>query len=101
MTSGKLLVVCQSIAQPAVTQEYGSPTAKIAGIALASQVGLLIGAAFWGFSADIVGRRIAFNTSLFVCALFVVIAGGMPNYISFAAMYVSAASRRWEYKLLD
>ncbi|KAL2046753.1 hypothetical protein ABVK25_011583 [Lepraria finkii] len=81
-----LLVVCQSIAQPAVTQEYGSPTAKVAGIALASQVGLLIGAAFWGFSADIIGRRIAFNTSLFISALFVVIAGGMPNYISFAAM---------------
>ena len=101
MTTGKLLVVCQSIAQPAVTQEYGSPTAKIAGIALASQIGLLIGAAFWGFSADIVGRRIAFNTSLFVCALFVVIAGGMPNYISFAAMYVSPASRHCEYTLFD
>ena len=82
----KLLVVCQSIAQPAVAQEYGSPTAQVAGIALASQVGLLIGAALWGFTADIIGRRIAFNTSLFTCALFVLIAGGMPNYISFAAM---------------
>ena len=97
MTVGKLLVVCQSIAQPAVTQEYGSPTAKIAGISLASQIGLLIGAAFWGFSADIIGRRIAFNTSLFVCALFVVIAGGMPNYISFATMYVSALQHTMEH----
>lgn len=56
-------------------------------------MGLLIGAAFWGYSADIIGRRIAFNTGFFICALFVIIAGGMPNYISFAAMYVSASQR--------
>ncbi|KAL2821173.1 major facilitator superfamily domain-containing protein [Aspergillus granulosus] len=81
-----LLVVCQSIAQPAVTQEFGNPSKKVAGVALASQVGLLIGAAVWGFSADVIGRKLAFNSSLFLCAAFVLIAGGMPNYISFAAM---------------
>ncbi|KAK9385246.1 hypothetical protein V1515DRAFT_608943 [Lipomyces mesembrius] len=27
-----------------------------------------------------------FNSSLFICAIFVVIAGAMPSYISFAAM---------------
>jgi sugar phosphate permease len=80
------LVVCQAIAQPAVTQEYGSPTKNIAGIALASQIGLLVGAAGWGFTADIIGRKMAFNTSLFMCAVCVLIAGAMPNYISFAAM---------------
>lgn len=81
-----LLIVCQSIAQPAVDREYGRPTAKIAGIALASQVGLLMGAALWGFTADIIGRKLAFNTSLFICAIFVLIGGAMPNYISFATM---------------
>jgi hypothetical protein len=81
-----LLVSCQSIAQTAVTQQWGSPTAKIQGVALASQVGLLVGAAVWGFSADIIGRKLAFNTSLFICAAFVLIAGGMPSYISFSAM---------------
>ncbi|KAL4792451.1 major facilitator superfamily domain-containing protein [Aspergillus venezuelensis] len=81
-----LLVVCQSIAQPAVTQEFGNPSAKIAGVALASQIGLLVGAAVWGFSADVIGRKLAFNSSLFICATFVLIAGGMPNHISFCAM---------------
>jgi sugar phosphate permease len=81
-----LLIVCQSIAQPAVDQEYGRPTAKIAGVALASQVGLLVGAAVWGFTADVIGRKLAFNTSLFICAIFVLIGGAMPNYISFATM---------------
>jgi MFS family permease len=71
-----------------VTQEFGNPSAKVAGVALASQVGLLVGAAVWGFSADVIGRKLAFNSSLFLCAAFVLIAGGMPNYISFAAMLV-------------
>ncbi|EED14000.1 sugar transporter, putative [Talaromyces stipitatus ATCC 10500] len=81
-----LLVVCQSIAQPAATQEFRNPSKHIAGISLASQVGLLVGAAVWGFSADVIGRKLAFNTSLFICAAFVLIAGGMPSYISFSAM---------------
>ncbi|EXJ87457.1 hypothetical protein A1O3_04417 [Capronia epimyces CBS 606.96] len=85
-TVDSLLIVCQSIAQPAVSQEFGNPSKHIAGISLASQIGLLVGAAFWGFSADIIGRRIAFNTSLFICAAFVLIAGAMPSYISFSAM---------------
>ncbi|KAL8747402.1 MAG: hypothetical protein Q9190_000706 [Brigantiaea leucoxantha] len=78
--------VDSSIANPAVQQEYGLPSKHVSGIPLASQVGLLIGAAVWGFSADIIGRKIAFNTSLFICAVFVLIGGGMPNYVSFAAM---------------
>lgn len=81
-----LLIVCHSIANPAVQQEYGNPSAHISGIPLASQVGLLVGAALWGFSADIIGRRLAFNTSLFSCAIFVLIAGAMPGYIAFAAL---------------
>lgn len=44
----KLLIVCQSIAGPAVAQEFGNPSKRIAGVALASQVGLLVGAAVWG-----------------------------------------------------
>jgi MFS family permease len=80
------LVVCQAIANPAVQQEYGRPTKKIAGIPLASQIGLLAGAAIWGFSADVIGRKLAFNTSLFSCAVFVLIAGAMPGYISFATL---------------
>ncbi|KAL1965891.1 hypothetical protein VTN77DRAFT_5024 [Rasamsonia byssochlamydoides] len=81
-----LLIVCQSIAQPAVTQEFGNPSKYIAGVSLASQVGLLVGAALWGFSADVIGRRLAFNTSLFICAVFVLIAGAMPSYVSFSTM---------------
>ncbi|KAH7090421.1 putative sugar transporter [Paraphoma chrysanthemicola] len=81
-----LLIVCNAIAQPAVDREFGRPNKRIAGVALASQIGLLAGAALWGFSADVIGRKLAFNSSLFICAGFVLIAGGMPNYVSFSAM---------------
>ncbi|OAG01005.1 MFS general substrate transporter [Paraphaeosphaeria sporulosa] len=81
-----LLIVCQSISQPAVDLEFGRPVKQIAGVALASQVGLLAGAAIWGFTADIIGRKLAFNTSLFICAAFVLIAGSMPDYYSFSTM---------------
>ncbi|KAL5337068.1 hypothetical protein BJX70DRAFT_371016 [Aspergillus crustosus] len=43
--------------------EYGSPAGKLKAISLGSQIGLLVGAAFWGLSADIIGRRFAFNAS--------------------------------------
>ena len=42
----KFLVVCQSMQNPAVQQEYGLPSAHVSGIPLASQVGLLVGLAF-------------------------------------------------------
>jgi MFS family permease len=50
------------------------------GLTIALYVGMLIGALFWGFSADIMGRKIAFNVSLFICAAFTIIAGASPNW---------------------
>lgn len=41
---------------------------------------MLTGAVFWGLSADVVGRRHAFNVSLFICSLSAVVAGAMPSW---------------------
>ena len=90
----QLLIVIQSITQMAVTQEFGNPNPRIKGISLASQIGMLVGAAAWGLSADVVGRKFAFNSSLFMIASFVLIAGGMPSYLSYASMYVLRPSLR-------
>jgi MFS family permease len=46
--------------------------------------GMLSGAIFWGLGADVVGRRYAFNTSLFICSTSAVLAGAMPNWPSLA-----------------
>ena len=51
----QLLIVLQGISQPVIELEYKNPNKQIKGISLASAIGLLIGALFWGFSADVVG----------------------------------------------
>jgi MFS family permease len=45
---------------------------------------MLLGALFWGMSADVIGRRFAFNVSLFLCSAFTIIAGAAPNWPSLA-----------------
>jgi MFS family permease len=50
------------------------------GLNVSVYVGMLIGALFWGFTADIIGRRWAFNISLFICSACAILAGAMPNW---------------------
>ncbi|PWN43781.1 MFS general substrate transporter [Ceraceosorus guamensis] len=57
-------------------------------LTLAQNIGLLVGAVFWGFGADIFGRRWAFNLTIGITGLFGMIAGSAPN---FAAIGVFAA----------
>lgn len=45
---------------------------------------MLFGALFWGMSGDIIGRRFAFNVSLFLCSAFTIIAGAAPTWASLA-----------------
>lgn len=52
---------------------------------LALYIGLLAGALFWGLTADIIGRKWAFNLTLLITATFAIVAGGAPNYASWAA----------------
>lgn len=46
-------------------------------------LGLCLGASFWGIAADVIGRRIAFNTTLFLCGVFGIAIGGAPNWIGY------------------
>lgn len=59
----------------------GYPTAPT----MSLYAGLLIGALFWGFSADMIGRRIAFNTTLIIAAIATIVAGAAPNWAFFCA----------------
>ncbi|KAM6507144.1 Sugar (and other) transporter [Fusarium falciforme] len=47
---------------------------------VAQNVGLLVGALFWGFGADILGRRLAFNLTLWITSVAVVVAGAASNF---------------------
>ncbi|KAE8155235.1 major facilitator superfamily domain-containing protein [Aspergillus avenaceus] len=50
-------------------------------------VGLIIGASFWGIASDAIGRRPAFNCTLFLCGAFGLAAGGAPNWVGTCALY--------------
>ncbi|KAK2749964.1 hypothetical protein FQN55_002682 [Onygenales sp. PD_40] len=57
-------------------------------LTLAQNLGLLVGAVFWGFTSDIYGRRWAFNLTIGIAAVFGLVAAASPN---FAAVAVFAA----------
>lgn len=73
-----LILLIQSIISTQAALEF-QPGFKT-GLTMAVYVGMLVGAIFWGFSADIIGRRFAFNFSLFVSAVFTIVAGASPSW---------------------
>lgn len=54
-------------------------------------IGGIVGAVFWGFGADIIGRRVAFNCSLFLSALFCIITGAMNSMATYC-LFVALCS---------
>jgi MFS family permease len=55
-------------------------------------LGLVIGATFWGFGSDVVGRRFTFNCSFFICGIFLIAAGGADSFVGVAALICVAAT---------
>lgn len=84
-----MLTFLPSITASNVLNEY-NPTYTRAG-QLSLYVGLLAGALFWGITADIIGRKWAFNITLLITACFAIVAGGAPNYVSWASFNALSA----------
>jgi len=84
--SDNLWPVVTSLIFTAVKNEFGPGKPPI--LTLSQNIGLLIGAIFWGFGCDIFGRRWAFNLTIGVTAVWGMIAAGSPN---FAAICLFAA----------
>ncbi|KAH7907542.1 major facilitator superfamily domain-containing protein [Hygrophoropsis aurantiaca] len=53
---------------------------------LAQNIGLLVGAAFWGVTSDVWGRRLAFNITLLITGVFAIAAGGSLNYTALCSL---------------
>lgn len=59
-------------------------------LTLAQNLGLLVGAVFWGFGCDIYGRKWAFNLTIGITAVFGLAAAGSPSFSvigAFAALW--------------
>ncbi|KAI9886757.1 MAG: hypothetical protein M1823_001400 [Watsoniomyces obsoletus] len=72
---------------PSISEEFGISEIKVRYTTCAVFVGLCIGATFWGVASDIIGRRIAFNTTLFLAGVFGLAVGGANNWIAACALY--------------
>ncbi|KAH9891836.1 MFS general substrate transporter [Cubamyces lactineus] len=53
---------------------------------LGQNIGLLVGAAFWGVASDVWGRKWCFNITLFITGIFAVAAGGSPNAVALCSL---------------
>lgn len=78
--------IVTSLALTPISNEFNPPQAPI--FTLSQNIGLLAGAAFWGFGCDVFGRRWGFNLTLGLTALWGLIAAGSPN---FAAICIFSA----------
>lgn len=86
--SDNLWPIVTSLILPAITAEFNPSKAPV--LTLAQNIGLLIGAVFWGFGCDIFGRRWAFNLTIGITAVFGLVAAGSPNFgaiCAFAALW--------------
>ncbi|KAF4943570.1 hypothetical protein FGADI_13328 [Fusarium gaditjirri] len=77
-----LVAFLQSVAAGQAYLEIGNGGYRT-GSTMALYAGLQMGALFWGFGADIIGRRIAFNTTLFIAAIATIVAGAGPSWVTF------------------
>jgi MFS family permease len=64
-----------------ISYEFGLSSTWVRFTTCALFLGLCFGASFWGIASDIVGRRLAFNTTLFLAGAFGLAAGGGPTWI--------------------
>lgn len=80
-------IVTSLILGPA-SNEFGASRPPI--LTLAQNIGLLVGAIFWGFGCDIFGRRWGFNLTIGLTSIFGLVAAGSPNFAAictFAALW--------------
>jgi MFS family permease len=55
-------------------------------LSLAQNIGLLVGAMFWGFGCDVFGRRWAFNLTIGITGLFGLVAASAPSFAAICAL---------------
>ena len=84
-----LILLIQSIIAGNAAYEFQPSFAY--GMTVAAYSGMFVGALFWGLSADVIGRKYAFNFSLLISSVFCIVAGASPNWIVLG-LFVSLAA---------
>ncbi|KAI9894175.1 MAG: hypothetical protein M1814_004029 [Vezdaea aestivalis] len=69
-----------SLILPTVAKEFNISNPPL--LSLSQNIGLLVGAAFWGFGTDLFGRKPAFSITIGITAGFGMIAASAPNFVA-------------------
>ncbi|KAI5280738.1 hypothetical protein KEM54_003530, partial [Ascosphaera aggregata] len=72
---------------PQLSLEFGIDSDWVRFTTCSLFTGLCFGAVFWGIAADIIGRRLAFNCTLFLCAAFGLASAGGPSWVGTCCLY--------------
>ncbi|KAL8703128.1 MAG: hypothetical protein Q9201_003687 [Fulgogasparrea decipioides] len=74
---------------PGLTAEFGPSATQVRYTTCATFIGLCLGASFWGIASDVIGRRLAFNATLFIAGVFGLAVGGGNSWIGTCGLYAS------------
>jgi len=74
---------------PSLSREFGISKNQVRYTTCSLFVGLCIGASFWGVGSDVMGRRLAFNATLFLAGVFGVSAGAAPTWLGVCGLYAA------------
>ncbi|KAK5119307.1 hypothetical protein LTR85_007663 [Meristemomyces frigidus] len=72
---------------PSLAQEFGVDENRVRYTTMCLFVGLCIGASFWGIASDIIGRRPAFNFTLFLAGTSGLAAAAPSTWVGVCALY--------------
>lgn len=89
LTISSLWLQGVAITLPLLTLEFGPSATAVRYTTCALFVGLCIGSAGWGIASDIIGRRPAFNTTLFLAGAFGLASGGASSWIGVCGLFAA------------
>ena len=72
--------------RPPVANEFTDIT-YLSFSSVAYYVGLIIGASFWGVTADLIGRKPAFNATILIGGIFACASAGSQNFVTFCSLW--------------
>ncbi|KAL3422573.1 MFS-type transporter PB1E7.08c 3 [Phlyctema vagabunda] len=78
-----------AVVLPALQVEFGLTEKEARYTTCSLFVGLCIGASFWGIGSDVIGRRLAFNATLFLAGIFGIAAGGAPSWVGLCGLFAA------------
>lgn len=89
LTDTSLWLQGVALTLPSLSAEFNISEREVRYTTCSLFIGLAIGASFWGLGSDIMGRRLAFNATLFLAGVFGIAAGAAPTWIGACGLFAA------------